>query len=250
MIFSLFLLSYALAKPITLVESAPSETTLDNPDIVNVDEIWYEMVRNAKHTIQWASFYVSLSEEEDNLDPILDELRNAGERSVKIEILLDKSIANDNLESVQKIQQLPNTEVRFLDPGVGVMNARYLIVDGKKAYIGSHNIDWRSLEHIQELGVFVDDTVLSNQLTRIFSMDWYVAGNLTPFIETQPIQTVEYQEGSVQIVGSPRDSLPHPSWFDLGHIIQQIDDAKKTINIQVLTYSTKAYSGNDWHKLA
>ena len=48
--------------------------------------------------------------------------------------------------------------MRILDfgkRGGGVLHAKYFVVDGEEAFVGSQNFDWRALAHIQEMGVRV-----------------------------------------------------------------------------------------------
>ena len=57
----------------------------------------------------------------------------------------------------------------------GVLHAKYFIVDGREAYLGSQNFDWRSLEHIQELGCASACPRWCDRSADVFESDWALA---------------------------------------------------------------------------
>jgi phosphatidylserine/phosphatidylglycerophosphate/cardiolipin synthase-like enzyme len=57
----------------------------------------------------------------------------------------------------------------------GVLHAKYFIVDGETVYLGSQNFDWRSLSHIQELGVRVRDRAVAAAMAAMYDSDWCTA---------------------------------------------------------------------------
>ena len=65
-----------------------------------------------------------------------------------------------------------NVEVHRLDLAPGVLHAKYFVVDGRDAYLGSQNFDYRSLEHIFEIGVHTDSPAVATGLERVFESDW------------------------------------------------------------------------------
>ncbi|MCA9614662.1 MAG: hypothetical protein KC586_18025, partial [Myxococcales bacterium] len=48
-----------------------------------------------------------------------------------------------------------------------------------EAYVGSQNFDWRSLEHVQELGVRLREPTLVAHVREVFELDWALAGGAT-----------------------------------------------------------------------
>ena len=54
-----------------LVESIPEETSLDNPDIRNTQEVWLEMINSAQKTLDIEQFYIS-NEKGEPLDTVLE----------------------------------------------------------------------------------------------------------------------------------------------------------------------------------
>jgi cardiolipin synthase len=52
------------------------------------------------------------------------------------------------------------------------MHAKIIIVDGKKAFVGSENISPASLDGNRELGIIVSDQSALSTLQDTFSTDW------------------------------------------------------------------------------
>ncbi len=82
-------------------------------------------------------------------------------------------------ETLARFRGRPNIMARSFDwkklTG-GVLHAKYFIVDGREAYVGSQNFDWRSLAHIQETGLRIRSPLFAVALGRIFEADWQYSG--------------------------------------------------------------------------
>ena len=46
------------------------------------------------------------------------------------------------------------------------------VADGRRAFLGSQNFDWRALKHIHETGLLVTLPRLVRQIQEIFELDW------------------------------------------------------------------------------
>lgn len=134
-----------------LVYSAPLETQLQNDDLRDSAEVWRQMFAQARQRIDIAQFYV-MNRAGSRLDAVLAELRRAGERGVQIRLLLErKGLRNSAADTLEQLATIPQLELRVLDYqqlSGGIMHAKYLLVDGEQAFVGSQNFDWRALEHI------------------------------------------------------------------------------------------------------
>jgi phospholipase D3/4 len=84
--------------------------------------------------------------------------------------------------------------------GGGIMHQKLWISDSKNIYIGSANMDWKSLSQVKELGVYAESTALAEDLTNYFEQ-WIEWGSLpaegqapitTPTSPNAPISTVEW----------------------------------------------------------
>lgn len=237
-----------------LVESFPIETTLDHADIRDADVVWREMIDGAKTSLDFAEFYAS-DHPGSRLGPIVTAIESAAQRGVRVRFLADKRFATTYPETLARLGAVKGIEVRPYDMKPvtgGVLHAKYFLVDGTSAYLGSQNFDWRSLEHIQELGLRVVSREATSVWLGAFEIDWAIAGGakrdeaLRPKSITGLPLTAGEGDAAVRItpVYSPRDLLPDAGLWDLPRIIALIDGARKTVRVQLLTY--KATSGGEY----
>src|SRR5258708_36941752 len=55
------------------------------------------------------------------------------------------------------------------------MHAKIIVVDGKKAFVGSENISAQSLDQNRELGIIVSDANVLSRLQTTFQKDWAIS---------------------------------------------------------------------------
>ena len=237
------------APGLELVETVPVETTLDHPDIRDAFEVWPLMIGRAKQTLDIAEFYV-ISEPGKRMAPVLDAIAAAGARGVKVRILADAKFAKQYHDDLDRLGTFDNVRVVQWDVAPtlgGVLHAKYFVVDGVEAYLGSQNFDWRSLEHIQELGLRVRVPEVVGHLSDVFATDWGLAtGEPTdarvlhvPASAFPAKTTFGGQPARVTAVASPVKWLPDEASWDLPQLVALIDGAKERINVQLLTYETR-----------
>jgi phosphatidylserine/phosphatidylglycerophosphate/cardiolipin synthase-like enzyme len=245
---------------VALVESVPIETSLDHPDIPDAFQVWPEMIRGATRSLDVAQFYVS-NEPGSRLEPVIQAVEAAADRGVAVRILADAFFAKKYPETLDRLAARKGIVVRRFDVGKvmgGVLHAKYFVVDGREAYVGSQNFDWRSLTHIQEMGVRVRDPGAATTYARVFAMDWALAAGETPplsgteALAGAPPSFAETASGGparVTPVASPRGFLPDPRSWELPRIIALIDGAARSVHVQVLTYGTHARDGSPFPDL-
>src|SRR5262249_16663287 len=79
----------------------------------------------------------------------------------------------------------------------GVQHAKYLVVDDDELYIGSANFDWRSLDHVHELGLHVRSIRQARILLAIFDGDWEAADGRPPkWFSAKPFASVPDNVGA------------------------------------------------------
>ncbi len=245
---------------VELVESVPIETTLDHADIPNTPDVWLGLVRRAQKTLDLAQFYVT-SQPGSAFAAVLAEIGKAAERGVRVRLIADGEFARVYPDELQRLGALPNAEVRRLDAKRlmgGVLHAKYFIVDDREAFIGSQNFDWRSLQHIQELGVHVTAPGALATLRDVFDTDWALAGGGTPSArvrtgEVPPAPDVVTFGGTpvtLRLGVSPMGWLPHEGQWDLPQLLDIIDGARKTLAVQVLTFQPGPARGRSLNPLS
>jgi phosphatidylserine/phosphatidylglycerophosphate/cardiolipin synthase-like enzyme len=241
---------------IELAETAPVETSLDRPELRSADEVWLEAFRGAERAIDLAHFY-AVSAPGSRLEPVIAELERAAGRGVRVRMLLDARFRGNDPATLARLAAIPGLEVARLDLGPttgGVLHAKYFVVDGCIAFLGSQNFDWRSLEHIQELGVLVDSPPIAAGLSAIFGRDWAAAiGAPDParrFAGTAE-DVLAARGGTVRarIVASPLGELPAGIDWDLPALVELIDGASASVRVQLLTYRASDRDGSPFTEL-
>lgn len=270
MLHALFLTAgLASAQSLTLAESFPVETTLDHPDFPDAQAIWLEMIHEAESSIDLSQFYVAPKDQGDpetsRLRPVMTALNDAAARGVTIRFIIDAKFAKTYPDTLDALAKHPTVEVRKLNLSHhtgGVQHAKYFLVDGTNAWLGSQNFDWRSLEHITELGLHFDHPDLVGDLQSVFDIDWALAGgaaNITeagasafPQVDREgPASELLHKETAIQarLVASPRKMLPAEVDWDLPHLIQAVDSARHRVRVQVMSYTLVGYDKQYWDEL-
>ena len=205
------------------------------------------MIRGATRTLDLAEFYIS-DEPGSKLHAVLEEIEKAAVRGVHVRLLCDQTF-------YEKYPEIPNTwanrvnmEVRRADMRPGVLHAKYFVVDGREVFIGSQNFDWRSLEHIVEMGVRVRTPNVTKTLEAIFQADWNVAGG-APFAFGELGRFEDKIDGgSITLGASPKKITPDALW-ELPRLLDWINHTTSTLRVSVLTYKIKTRHDGDFHDL-
>jgi phosphatidylserine/phosphatidylglycerophosphate/cardiolipin synthase-like enzyme len=213
------------------------------------------MIRLAKERLDIGHFYIS-NAPASRLEPVLRAIEEAGARGVRVRLLVDMKFYEKYPESVDRLAARPGIAVRKLDlrPRDGVQHAKYFIVDGRDAFVGSQNMDWRALEHIQEIGASTRVPVLAAALGRVFDFDWAAGGGEVFSGPKEPLALpalVPLGGTEVKILpaASPHDLLPPGVPWELPELTARIDAAKTSVDVQVLGYKTKMRDGTTFRDL-
>ncbi len=240
-----------------IYESWPQETTLDNEHIANVVPVWIEAIQSAKETLDFSEYY-AINEPGTGLDKVVSELKSAARRGVKIRFMVDEKLNTDaNAILPAELATVNNLELRTIDYSKiagGVQHSKYFIVDGRTAYYGSQNFDWRSLEQISEMGARLRPAALVEPLKQIFEIDWALAGNVEAPVAQAACQgpvEIDYkgEKTTVELLGSPQKTLPCADMWDLPKMIAMIGRAQKSVSVQLLNYATKNYDKTTFMEL-
>lgn len=244
---------------VMIFESWPEETTLDNEHIADVIPVWLEAIDGAKESIDFSHYY-AITAPDTALEKVIASLKAALKRGVKVRFLIDKRMNSDaNAELPKVLATLSGLELRVIDypavTGGGVQHSKYFIVDGKTAYLGSQNFDWRSLEQISEMGARLRPEALVSPLKQIFEIDWALADNPNaPLPQSNTCQNaadVDYkgEPMHVELVASPQKTLPCADMWDLPKMLALISQAKSSVSIQLLNYATTNYDKTTFMEL-
>ncbi|MGZ3441605.1 MAG: phospholipase D-like domain-containing protein, partial [Polyangia bacterium] len=245
----------AMAAPdaavVELVETAPIETTLDHADLPEAADVWRAMIAGARRTIDLAEFYVT-SQPSSRLEPVIDALVAAADRGVRVRLLVDAGFAKHEAATLARLEATGKLAVRRFDMHAragGILHAKYFVVDGSDAYLGSQNFDWRSLTHIQELGVRLRSPALAGALADLFETDWALAGGgeATARVRAHAADRFPIVVGrgaermELTPVASPRGWLPDEKSWELPQLVALVDGARRSVRVQLLTYQATAH---------
>ncbi|MGO2466681.1 MAG: phospholipase D-like domain-containing protein, partial [Serratia proteamaculans] len=229
-----------------LVYTAPVETALQADDLRNTAEVWQQMFDAAKTRIDLGQFYVA-NQQGSLLDGVLQHLKAAGERGVKIRFLMEeKGIRISTPETLEQLKAIPNLELRIIPYqrlSGGILHAKYLLVDGEQAFVGSQNFDWRALAHIHETGLRISDAGVVGQIQAIFEQDWQAQALL---VADKPVPQLPYQpkaetpQGNY-LVASPRAYNPAGVIDSQVELPRLLASAKQRVRVQVMDYAPLSY---------
>jgi phosphatidylserine/phosphatidylglycerophosphate/cardiolipin synthase-like enzyme len=246
-----------------LVQSVPLETTLAVPGVRQAQEVWIEMIRAATTTLDLEQFYVS-DQAGQALEPVIQEIQAAAARGVRVRLLVDKKMDATYPDSIVQIGSFSRAESRLIDFSSlgGVQHAKFFVVDGKQSFVGSQNFDWRALAHIHEIGLRVADAGIAATLSQIFERDWAagsrVAGGTSAPVAPRWIAwsspllpSFDVADLGVSVVASPEQVNPAGIPDSLSAIVSLMKQARHSIAIQVMEYTTSVYgeSGTHWRAL-
>lgn len=251
-----------------LVESIPEGMLYEDNSSVSpsIYQAWMKMIGEANSSVDIASFYWTLKNEDTNTsDPsalpgenILQELLKLPGKDVKVRV----AVNNPSPQSIEDIQELENhgvlvQKIDLMKLTTGVLHTKFWIVDKKDIYIGSANMDWRSLTQVKELGaVIYNCSCLAQDLEKIFEAYWFLGlpnasipspwppDFSTSYNKDTPLK-IELNEtlAYVYISSAPSSLCGEGRTKDLESILSIIDDAQSFVNVAVMNYSpTTEYS--------
>lgn len=175
------------ACKLSLVESIPeglifNESVITHPSTYDT---WAELISSSQKSIEIASLYWTLRQSEVYPDPssikgekIFQSLLKAGtDRGIAIRIAQNApSQAYPNVDTEFLVKRKA-AQVRSLNfaklLGGGVLHTKMWIIDRKHLYIGSANMDWRSLTQVKEMGIVVYNcSCVAEDAAKIFEVYW------------------------------------------------------------------------------
>lgn len=230
---------FSAAPAFDVVCSVPLETSISRAGTRDAAAVWLEMINGVRRTLDFAEFYLA-SKKGEALEPVIGAVLAAGRRGVKVRILCDAGMASTYPETLALFRGRPNIQVRSFDwrkLSGGILHAKYFIADGREAYLGSQNFDWRSLAHIQETGLRIRSPLFAAALGRIFAADWkYCGGDGAAYEELAQQPPLRFLPDAF-LVASPEKFNPPGVAGALATLVGLLDKARSRVTVQLLSYS-------------
>ena len=243
-----------------IVESVPVETVLEESTLPRATDVWIDMIKSAKKSIDMETFYIA-NEKGEPLEKVINEIVAAAGRGVQVRIIIDESFFNRYPESDKMFRNISNITLKiipFNKIAGGVMHAKYFVVDREDLFLGSQNFDYRALKHIHELGVRLKDKNIAAMFMRIFETDWSLcddysdanirklksksAKKVYTYKNKQTLNTIDYGKIKLYPAFSPNDLVNKGFAKEETELVRFIRNAKDKLYINYFSYSTKGKS--------
>jgi phosphatidylserine/phosphatidylglycerophosphate/cardiolipin synthase-like enzyme len=240
-------------RPLVLAETRPLETALGDTTLSTASAQWLDMIHGAASTLDLEEYYLS-ERSGEALSPVLQALGEAARRGVRVRLLLDAGMHRTYPQPADSLGSLPNISVRTIDYrrlAGGIQHSKFMVADGRDAFVGSQNLDWRSLSHIHELGVRVRIVAVAAALDSLFESDWSRTDTTTstqhgPWSFTWPIAfDQDGSHGELWLGASPPKTTPPSIPWDRDLLAQRLREARHDILLQTLTYGVSGYGVTD-----
>ncbi|VVC29656.1 Phospholipase D/Transphosphatidylase,PLD-like domain [Cinara cedri] len=249
---------------ISLCESMPIGMTYENNAIVlkSTYQTWMDLIHSAKRTIEIASLYWTLNDQDfpahDGAQEgknIFNALLEAGrDRNLTLKIARNIPFNRYSFHDINILQKDAHAQVVTLNFtslwGNGVLHTKFWLIDRTHFYVGSANMDWRSLTQIKEIGVVgTKCSILANDVGKIFDVYWQIGkqgkipANWPDVLRTKinisnPLHWSDSinNKYSTFISSSPAQLSPSGRTSDLSAILYCINEAKQFIYISVMYF--------------
>ncbi|XP_011478792.3 phospholipase D3-like isoform X1 [Oryzias latipes] len=235
--------------PVGLYESSPSTWP-------SIADSWLHLLHRAERSVQIAAFYFTLrgSGSADPSDSqgrhVFEQLKQLRSRGVELQIAVNAPQA-----SSQDTAELASTgaevrEVNLTALTGGIVHTKLWVVDQKHVYLGSANMDWRSLSQVKEVGLSLEDcSCLAQDASRIFGVYWSVGGvnaSLPPYwparlsalsSSEQPLHLkLNGVPARIFLSSAPPQISARGRSDDLAAILSVIHDAQEFVYISVMDF--------------
>lgn len=222
--------------PIAAVQSVPAETDLAAGNIARTPDVWKAILSSARKSIHLGMFYM-ISEKGSALEEIVELIEAKAAEGVRLKAVTDKAFYSAYPHLADRLAKLENSDIRIIDYKAvsgGVMHAKYFIVDGRHFYAGSANFDWRSLEHIREIGIAGTSPAIASELEKIFRADMRLASGKRPR-KNKP-RPADIDASDLFVTGTPAILLPSGAQYTEDVLVKMLDAASKEILLDVFQY--------------
>ncbi|KYM89583.1 Phospholipase D3 [Atta colombica] len=266
---------------LSLVESIPVGLNYSNNTVQHEStyDSWMNLIEMAQDTIEIASLYWTMRREDVFPDDsakmgeqVFQSLLEAGrDRHIMLKIaqnLPSRLSPNIDTQILAKKANAQNT--KFTPPligrleldlvgvknlnfagllGGGVLHTKLWLIDRTHVYVGSANMDWRSLSQVKELGLIaLNCSCLANDYAKIFDVYWKLSedgkvpstwpDSFSTKINIDNPMNFTYMDNKYKlfIASSPPPFSPKGRSSDLDAIVHCIAKAEKFIYISVMDY--------------
>ncbi|XP_041927158.1 5'-3' exonuclease PLD4 [Alosa sapidissima] len=221
---------------------------------------WKSLLSMATKQVEVASFYWTLTGEDIFVNSstdapgrdILKAFKALPSRNVSVHVVASFTCVGKNSTDLKELEEsgVHVRRVNFRRLTNGVLHSKFWIIDRRHIYIGSPNMDWRSLTQVKELGVVIYDSPrLAHDLIKIFDSYWMMGHKNASIPEPWPTTfdtSINHERpllvnlsgvpSSVYIAASPPSFCPESRSRDLDAILSAINEAEHFVYVAVMDY--------------
>uniref|UniRef100_A0A665TMN2 Phospholipase D3-like n=1 Tax=Echeneis naucrates TaxID=173247 RepID=A0A665TMN2_ECHNA len=243
-----------------LVESIPVGLYQSSPlSRRTIADSWLHLLDKANSSVHIAAFYLTLrGNDMDSADSsdsqgrkVFQHLKQLGPKGVKLQIAVNgpQTSTKDTTELAAAGAEVREVNLKAVTGGI--VHTKLWVVDQKHFYLGSANMDWRSLSQVKEVGLSVEDcSCLAQDAFRIFGVYWSIGGSnngsLPPYWPARLSALSNSQNplhlnfngvpARVYLSSAPPQISARGRTDDLSTILSIISDAQKFVYISVMDY--------------
>jgi HKD family nuclease len=251
---------------IQITLSIPKDTNLNTLGFQSSHSAWKEIINKSSKEILLSQMYLS-AKCGDIADELISDLIESSARDVCTKLIIDKYIYRKNSENnnvsytkpVTRIKREPHIEIFYDNINAitgGLQHSKCLVSDAQTAWIGSNNFDWRSFEHIIELGVKITHPALCANLHYAMRYDLFTIPPIEAPSRAEPLfygpHEITYNDTQhfASLVGSPIDHRPSLIPDAFGYLTDIIGSAKQEVLIQArkMSLRSRAPGAPNWHE--
>ncbi|VDD86126.1 unnamed protein product [Enterobius vermicularis] len=243
---------------VQIVETIPTNVSFGNyTENLSTYDAWKQLLDEAERSIDITVFYWNLRDS-----------NNYSTSWQSVNVYLNHKIFHYLQTTVgREVNNLGKASVRSLDfvrlLGGGVLHTKMWIVDDKHIYVGSANMDWKSLTEVKELGYLIKNcSCMASDFSKIFTVYWRLGGeaskipvkwplNLrTYFNFTHPLKVFLNSKPAQTFISSSPDSFNTKSReHDVDAITAILKSAKIFAHIAVMDYlpTTVYFNGHNMY---
>uniref|UniRef100_A0A8D2BCF7 spleen exonuclease n=1 Tax=Sciurus vulgaris TaxID=55149 RepID=A0A8D2BCF7_SCIVU len=245
-----------------LVESIPQDLpyAAGSPSAQSLAQAWLQLLDTAQESIHVASYYWSLTGPDIGVndsssqpgEAILQKLLQLLDRNVSLMVATNSPALAKNSTDLQvlAVQGAQVRQVPMRHFTGGVLHSKFWVVDGQHIYLGSANMDWRSLTQVKELGAIIYNcSGLAHDLEKTFQTYWVLGAPQAVLPKTWPqnfssrinrFQPLRGRFGGVPTTAyfsaSPPALCPRGRTRDLDAVLAVMKGARKFIYASVMEY--------------
>ncbi|XP_053784921.1 5'-3' exonuclease PLD4 isoform X1 [Desmodus rotundus] len=247
---------------LVLVESIPQDLPFaaGSPSARPLAQAWLQLLDAAQESVHIASYYWSLTGPDIGVndtsallgEALLRKLQHVLDRNISLAVATSHPTLARNSTDLQALAAR-GAQVRHVPMGRltgGVLHSKFWVVDGQHVYVGSANMDWRSLTQVKELGtVIYNCSRLARDLEKTFQTYWVLGApkavlpkhwpqNFSSHINRfQPLcARFDGVPTTAYFSASPPELCPHGRTRDLDALLAVMRGARQFIYASVMDY--------------